>query len=746
MHFPIKNERGPTSSMDEAFKALTLRNSVDRCKYLSEILPCLSESELGDIVPKIIVDFLNPSSDWKLRNARLSRYDDQQMYEFLQPLGVLVTSLLRLEMNGSLSWRIALLKLPEEIALSIANVFTENQDNLYSSFVEPKVIVNEMSVSPVAFYFAAWFGYICHPVNKKNDFWIEPNHWCIRIMNAYLEFFVPRISVPAVETVLTLPKLLTQLASSSNSVLPGYFSRLPASNDEVSLTITKTFTSMFASMLLGSHVTGSHPLSRPSLDHVRIVRCFIRYFHANILESPKDHRRENTSVHLPFGSPNTSRTHCNQFYEEFYSSLTNDVFPIKLYEFISQTIRNWPNEFPFRVIVETWLTYIQPWRVSTADVGHNVDDEIDVTAWYHFIDDNLNFYTQILLLVLPHLLRADLTMTQNSAILFRIGKVFSSNSCELMTIVKDCERKLLSVQTLNRTVINSYCPVITTEFEKDVAYLVKNCLQTVYNMKTRATSADKECNEGSFWTSFWNPIASDENVFDHSLRNPMRLSGGGGSGDRMSVMRQLEESARFWSSMFNLDIRKIHSSILDQNASRKNLNTSLGSDGNNNYPEHKMGELGPELTERGRWQIMTGKRRFNLTYAGDPDLQPVRSFEIAFLVKLALYLSTIINSKWTDELDQLYNREDLIGRFLRSTVICGPLRFSPQKMAPTKCIESKTNEFTFKPHVSLRLIASYSTLFYSFLFVSLCFLILPKWLILGAILIVIAVPVYFLSK
>merc|ERR1712226_237772 len=307
------------------------------------------------------------------------------------------------------------------------------------------------------------------------------------------------------------------------------------------------------------------------------------------------------------------------------------------------------------------------------------------------------------------------------------------------------ESKLMNVQIMNRGLSSSYAPLFTPEFEEDISTLVSSILQTVYSMKMKPEPDEVESQDGSFWSSIWKPTAGDENVFDHSLRQPLRLSGGIGSSDRMSVMRQLEESARFWSSMFELDMRKISASVVQNRTARRNLGSSLNNGGHNNYPDHKMGKLGPELTEKGRWQIMTGKRRFNLTYAGDPDLQPVRSFEFAFLVQLALYLSNKINAKYTEEIERLYDREDFVGKFLKNCVLCGPLKFSPQKMAPAKCIENKTNEFTFKPHVSLRALASYSSLFYFSVVVCLCFLLLPNWVVFGALLAAIVVPFYALK-
>lgn len=43
--------------------------------------------------------------------------------------------------------------------------------------------------------------------------------------------------------------------------------------------------------------------------------------------------------------------------------------------------------------------------------------------------------------------------------------------------------------------------------------------------------------------------------------------------------------------------------------------------------------------------MLKGQRRFEVSYDGDPDLQPIRTFESATLVRVAHRLSTLINTQ-----------------------------------------------------------------------------------------------------
>lgn len=43
--------------------------------------------------------------------------------------------------------------------------------------------------------------------------------------------------------------------------------------------------------------------------------------------------------------------------------------------------------------------------------------------------------------------------------------------------------------------------------------------------------------------------------------------------------------------------------------------------------------------------MMNGLRKFDIQYMGDPDLQPVRSYEYVFLVRLLYNLAEFFNQK-----------------------------------------------------------------------------------------------------
>jgi len=67
------------------------------------------------------------------------------------------------------------------------------------------------------------------------------------------------------------------------------------------------------------------------------------------------------------------------------------------------------------------------------------------------------------------------------------------------------------------------------------------------------------------------------------------------------------------------------------------------------------------------------QHRKHITFQGNPDLQPIRSFEIAFLVRFFYRVATTLNEKYRTELRQYYHRKDFVGnmckQFLADPVI-----------------------------------------------------------------------------
>ena len=98
-------------------------------------------------------------------------------------------------------------------------------------------------------------------------------------------------------------------------------------------------------------------------------------------------------------------------------------FQKKLYVFLRHTLEHWPLDASFRLFLETWLSYIQPWRyVSNIAKSGDGDKQVDM-KWQTFVAENLLFYTYFLQKVIQRFLRVELSSSKTCLMLYRISKV-----------------------------------------------------------------------------------------------------------------------------------------------------------------------------------------------------------------------------------------------------------------------------------------------------------------------------------
>ncbi|KAK2109156.1 sphingomyelin phosphodiesterase 4, neutral membrane (neutral sphingomyelinase-3) [Saguinus oedipus] len=93
------------------------------------------------------------------------------------------------------------------------------------------------------------------------------------------------------------------------------------------------------------------------------------------------------------------------------------------------------------------------------------------------------------------------------------------------------------------------------------------------------------------------------------------------------------------------------------------LGTTQDENGKKQLPDCIVGEDGLILMPLGRYQIINGLCRFEIEYQGDPELQPIRSYEIASLVHALFRLSSAINYRFAGQMVTLCSWDDFLGRF-----------------------------------------------------------------------------------
>lgn len=136
------------------------------------------------------------------------------------------------------------------------------------------------------------------------------------------------------------------------------------------------------------------------------------------------------------------------------------IMCVRAYHYIKHLVTTWPLDASFRLVMELWLSLIQPWRYVNNTISQDRWEQIsfcqnfsyfnEIFNWgflffsypilnnnqeeggasntldasfTQFIAENFPSYTCIFQLVLPRFMRLDLTAYKNAVMLFRLGKV-----------------------------------------------------------------------------------------------------------------------------------------------------------------------------------------------------------------------------------------------------------------------------------------------------------------------------------
>ena len=99
-------------------------------------------------------------------------------------------------------------------------------------------------------------------------------------------------------------------------------------------------------------------------------------------------------------------------------------FGLKVFEFCCE---NWPWNTSFRLVQETYLSYIQPWRYQAGrnDPTRLSDEQSEALKWKKYIGDNIKCYTANFNHFIRRLLRVNLCSAENAYGFMRITKIFN---------------------------------------------------------------------------------------------------------------------------------------------------------------------------------------------------------------------------------------------------------------------------------------------------------------------------------
>ncbi|XP_067114359.1 sphingomyelin phosphodiesterase 4 isoform X3 [Osmerus mordax] len=470
----------------------------------------------------------------------------------------------------------------------------------------------------------------------------------------------------------------------------------------------------------GTLHTYQEPFS-PTEEHVLVVRLLVKHLHAFSSSLKPEQVSSSPSAH----------SHASPL-EEFKRVVVQRFVQQKLYVFLQHCFGHWPLDASFRAVLETWLSYIQPWRYTGEKTNPLTDQNRSVPdKWASFVQENLLMYTKLFQGFLNRVIRTDLVNVKNALMVFRVAKVFAQPN--LTEMIQKGEQLFLEPEHVlhhrqHRVFLTpghggsflsarqpagtdavfrvkshvyglegqdcQYKQMFGTELRGAVLKLIQIIAQARQTAKRISDHSAEVASNNSFMSWFGMGSSDLNNTFSGS-------EGGDETGECFKKTHEfLDRALENLCQIFRLNPGQLSQLMANLGSGQDDINSRQ-------LPDCIQGENGLILTDLGRMQIINGLRRFEIEYQGDPELQPIRSYENAVLVRLLFRISSLVNDRFGNRMEALCSRPDFLGRLGRH-YLAGPVAgASGRRKSP---VTRRTLERNPQPRLSIRTLASYRTL------------------------------------
>ncbi|KAK6638018.1 hypothetical protein RUM44_008442 [Polyplax serrata] len=463
----------------------------------------------------------------------------------------------------------------------------------------------------------------------------------------------------------------------------------------------------------------------PKEDHLRVVRNMIKHMHYFV-----------NNVHNDGSAM-----------DELRKAITS-LCRRPLYTFLRRHIYHWPLDSSFILILETYLSFIQPWRYVHYNARVSGESCYVDNRWFNFVVENFPAYTIIVREIIPRFSRMDLTSPKHAHMLFRLTKVLSQP--DLVPILKDIERYFDESSSAGQEsqpgpstpgTPRSPCSPGTLGtptspgHSNSLAFPLFNRLNVIIKQEIQELESPNFVYKTLFGKEFQDQVYEfvlsiqqslslvryllNSNLAQKRARKANILhriqdffSANTSTGDdytvdeRQKTVTYLEHSIGFLGQVFDLTINQLPCE------SRADLSGSSA----NSTCSQQLGSVEPTVINPKDWQ----KRTKLIRYEANPDLEPIRSTEVTFLLRFLHHLCTRINESYKDELKLFWEKEDYWGCVARQLLTPPCKYYYFDKSVPGNFAPRVADQLP--PRVSLRVLASHQTLSYIFLSGVLAFL------------------------
>ena len=689
----FNNENSFTAAVSDALKKASC---VERCADLVKIFEQSPNKSVDQVYLLVVCEIFGISGrGWMLLVSPDCATKHQQMEvnavkEFLDPKGPFFKVVERLQNEPGCKY-----ELPACIAAS--SMFSRNFDKCL------RLPAFELYFYCFAYCMMNSTQYGSFPQNSPPSI-----HNCL--LSSYLEYFIPVDgSYPPVSNVSVAPSRSASSSVSQYSAgTPVKFASSmikrvsPQASQAASSKGNFSYQELWRSELLVRILSDMwlvfplHCNLQMREDLVKAVRMLLIHLHS--IQKKKEEKSGNGSV-----------------MDQFLHNIRQFVQP-KLFAFFVACFERWPLDCSFRAVTETWISFVQPWRYQpqkkeekpsktpceeAAKRQLNKDKEV-ANEWFGFISKNISFYNRLFYMALVRFMRTDLSLEGNAFLLMRTTKVFCQPNLKQM--VDEAESGPVDQQD-SMLMFRSSSKENFKESFRDRSF------QNMTSNETRvlANQLIGVCQQALSTISKSQPVKAPSSGYFAWVERLFGFeeSQKGEVSSSSRTARHLTSSITWLSEMFDIEVKFKNDNSEGSFGGGKEISAMDSS------IYYKDGVL--NLTDAGRYELMNNLKKVPVLPKCDPDLQPIKSHECAFLVRTMHRVSTAINKRYQDKLDRVCSRDDCWGAVARHYFT--PAHFSIEGLSPfatDKCMRK------VRPRVSLRFVAHHRVLFYLLVLAAVC--------------------------
>uniref|UniRef100_A0A3B1J7M5 Sphingomyelin phosphodiesterase 4 n=2 Tax=Astyanax mexicanus TaxID=7994 RepID=A0A3B1J7M5_ASTMX len=728
----------------------TTKPFLQRCQELVKVIDDYPAKELHLVFPWLIESIFGSLDGvivgWNLRFLQTRMNEYNIVMDFLDPNGPMMKLVYKLQAEDY-KYEIPISYLPGPVKASIQEGVLPDCPLFHNKLQFPMsgLLSFSMSLNPFEYYIFNFASSLIVPKTyPPGQHGSCSDSAYFVLVDAYLKHFLPTegnvppspFSDPRGSVAPPAPRSpsvpYVGYGVHSTSLLKRHISHQPSVNaDPAAQEIwrSETLLQVFVEMWLHHYSLEMYqklqspqvkePFS-PTEEHVLVVRLLVKHLHA-FSNSLKQEQTSSPSTH----------SHASPL-EEFKRVVVQRFVQQKLYVFLQHCFGHWPLDASFRAVLETWLSYIQPWRYT----GEKSNPQTDVQnrnvpeKWASFVQENLLMYTKLFQGFLNRVMRTDLVNAKNALMVFRVAKVFAQpNLSEMIQkgeqlflepehVLHHRQPRVFLTPAHSGSFLSSRQPAGTDAvfkvkshvyglegqdcqykqmFGGEVRGVVLKLIQIIAQARQTAKRISDHTAEAAANSSFFSWFGVSSSDHNHTFS--------GGEADDMGECFKKTHEFLDKALDYLCQIFRLNSGQLSQLMA--NLASTEDDGGSKQLPDCIPSEDGLVLTDLGRMQIINGLRRFEIEYQGDPELQPIRSYENALLVRLMFKVSSFLNDRLGDQMEMLCSRQDFVGRVSRHYLTSSSTASEHRRRSP---VARQARGRPQRARLSLRVLASYRTL------------------------------------